>query len=282
MVTLKDIFQVARLRLSENKIENAYFEAKELFCKVFGKEPLYLDMDSPADKEKCALFESLINRRVNGEPLQYILGEWEFYSLPIRVGKGVLIPRQDTETLVDTAIELYKDKCGITVIDLCSGSGCIGLAIEKNLDVKELILAEKSPDAIEYLKENILLNNSKAEILEGDILSEDIISHLPMADLIVSNPPYLSSDDMQNLQREVEFEPSEALFGGDDGLDFYRSIARLYKFKLNTGGRLIFEIGINQERDVLNILIAEGYKNVSVNKDLCFVSRVVSGEKNDG
>lgn len=282
MVTLKEVFQSARLRLSENKIENAYLEAKELFCKAFGKEPVYFDMNSCADKEKCGQFESFIKRRVDGEPLQYILGEWEFYSLPIKVGKGVLIPRQDTETLVDTAIEMYKDKSNITVIDLCSGSGCIGLALEKNLDVKKIILAEKSPDAIKYLNENVLLNNSKAEITKGDVLSENIISRLPMADLIVSNPPYLSSDDMENLQREVEFEPTAALFGGDDGLDFYRAIARLYRHKLNTGGHLIFEIGIDQEIDVSNIMIAERYKNVSVKKDLCFVSRVVFGEKNDG
>ncbi len=279
MVTLNELFQKAKASLSEKGIENAYFETKELFCKVFGKEPVYFDMNSYADEEKSKDFESLIKRRVYGEPLQYILGEWEFYSLPIRVGKGVLIPRQDTETLVDTAIELFKNKCGITVLDLCSGSGCIGLAIEKNLDVKELVLVENSKDAVKYLKENVNINDSKAAIVEGSVLDNTVIDRLPTADLIVSNPPYLSSNDMKNLQREVEFEPKDALFGGEDGLDFYHKISSLYKDKLNSGGRMMFEVGINQGIEVSQILNEAGYDNVRIIKDLCGADRVVTGDK---
>lgn len=281
MVKLKEVLKRAKTALCENKIENYAFEAKELFCKAFGREPVYFDMDSYADDDKCRLLETLINRRISGEPLQYILEEWEFYSLPIKVGKGVLIPRQDTETLIDTAIEFYKDISSAAVIDLCSGSGCIGLALEKNLNIKKLVLVEKSQDALKYLKENVKLNNSRAEIIEGDVLDESVVQKLPNADLIVSNPPYLSGKDMMNLQKEVNFEPETALFGGYDGLDFYRKIARLYKSKLNTGGYLMFEIGINQESDVSDILIVNGYKNVRVKKDLCGVNRVVIGEKTD-
>ncbi len=281
MVTLNELFQSAKASLSEIGIENTYFETKELFCKAFGKEPVYFDMNAHADKEKYKAFETLIKRRVSGEPLQYILGEWEFYSLPIRVGEGVLIPRQDTETLVDTAIELYKDISGITVLDLCSGSGCIGLALEKNLDLKEIVLIENSKAAIEFLKKNVKLNNSKAEVVKGSVLDNAVIDRLPQADLIVSNPPYLSSSDMENLQREVEFEPKDALFGGEDGLDFYREMAGLYISKLNSGGRLMFEIGINQGNEVSQILINAGYKNVSIIKDLCGADRVVTGEVYD-
>lgn len=281
MVTLNELFQSAKASLSEIRIENIYFETKELFCKAFGKEPVYFDMNAHADKEKYKAFETLIKRRVSGEPLQYILGEWEFYSLPIKVGEGVLIPRQDTETLVDTAIELYKDISGITVLDLCSGSGCIGLALEKNLDLKEIVLVENSKAAIEFLKKNVKLNNSKAEVVKGSVFDNDVIDRLPQADLIVSNPPYLSSMDMENLQREVEFEPKDALFGGEDGLDFYREMAGLYISKLNSGGRLMFEIGINQGNEVSQILINAGYKNVSIIKDLCGADRVVTGEVYD-
>lgn len=281
MVKIKDVYQNAKEVLCDNNIENSVFEAKELFCKAFGKESVYFDINSEADEEKREILNSLIKRRIDGEPLQYILGEWEFYSLPIKVGKGVLIPRQDTEILVDTAIEIFKERYNITVIDLCSGSGCVGLALENNLDIKELVLVEKSECAVEYLKQNVSLNNSKASVLEEDVLVDSVIDELPMADLIVSNPPYLTSDDMRNLQREVQFEPETALFGGDDGLDFYRKLARLYKSKLNTGGWLMFEIGINQETDVSDILIANGYKNVRVKKDLCGVNRVVIGEKTD-
>ena len=281
MVTLNELFQSAKASLSEIGIENAYFETKELFCKAFGKEPVYFDMNAHADKKNRKAFESLIKRRVYGEPLQYILGEWEFYSLPIKVGNGVLIPRQDTETLVDTAIELFKDKCGITVLDLCSGSGCIGLALEKNLAVKKIVLVENSKSAVDYLKENVRLNNSKAEIVKGSVFDNAVIDMLPQADLIVSNPPYLSSSDMENLQREVEFEPKDALFGGEDGLDFYRDIAGLYINKLNSGGRVFFEIGIDQGVEVSRILTDAGYKNVRIIKDMCGADRVVTGEVYD-
>lgn len=281
MVKVKDVFQNTKKILLKNNIENAGFEAKELFSKAFGKEYIFFDENSDADEEKCSFLTSLINRRVSGEPLQYILEEWEFYSLPIKVGKGVLIPRQDTEALVDEAIKIYNERQNLTVIDLCSGSGCIGLALEKNLNLKELILVEKSEYAVKYLKENVLLNNSKAEILTGDVLDNRITDSLPTADLIVSNPPYLNSDDMKKLQKEVEFEPETALYGGDDGLDFYRGLSRLYKNKLKIGGCLMFEVGINQDWQVSEILIANGYKNIRVRKDLCGVNRVIIGEKTD-
>lgn len=281
MVTLNKLFQSAKSWLSEKGIENADFETKELFCKAFGREPVYFDMNANADEKKRKAFESFIKRRAGGEPLQYILGEWEFYSLPIKVGEGVLIPRQDTETLVDTAIEIFKSKSGIDVIDLCSGSGCIGLAIEKNLDVKKLVLVENSADAVEYLKENVKLNNSNAEIVKGSVLDDAVVERLFNADLIVSNPPYLSSKDMEHLQREVEFEPKDALFGGDDGLDFYRDITRIFNNKLKVGGWLMFETGIEQGKEVSEILTNSGYKNVMIIKDLCGVDRVVIGEKAD-
>ena len=281
MVKVKDIYKNAKKVLFDNNIENADFESKKLFCKVFGKEPVYFDVSSEADEEKCKLLDALIKRRISGEPLQYILEEWEFYSLPIKVGKGVLIPRQDTEALVDEAIKIYNERQNLTVIDLCSGSGCVGLALEKNLNLKDLILVEKSENAINYLKQNVLLNNSKAEILTGDVLDNGIADSLPTADLIVSNPPYLNSDDMKKLQKEVEFEPETALYGGDDGLDFYRGLSRLYKNRLKIGGCLMFEVGINQDWQVSEILIANGYKNIRVRKDLCGVNRVIIGEKTD-
>lgn len=279
MVILREVYQRAKTALCENQIENYAFEAKELFRKAFGIEPVYFDMDSYADDDECRFLDTLIKRRISGEPLQYILEEWEFYSLPIKVGKGVLIPRQDTEMLVDKAIDMYKHKRDITVIDLCSGSGCIGLALEKNLNIQKTVLVEKSPDALKYLRQNAALNNSKAVIVEGDVLDERLSERLPNADLIVSNPPYLTSEDMKNLQKEVKFEPETALFGGDDGLEFYKNISNLYKDKLNAGGHLMFEIGINQENGVSDILISCGYTNIRVEKDLRGVNRVVIGEK---
>ncbi len=281
MVRLKYALQRSKNDLFENGIENSAFEAKELFKKAFGKEPVYFDPDLYIQEDEYKYFRSLTDRRLSGEPLQYILGEWEFYSLTFKVGKGVLIPRQDTETLVDNAVRLYKNEKDIVLIDLCSGSGCIGIAIEKNTDCSRVLLVEKSEEALKYLRENVKLNSSCAEIVLGNALDKSVMDKLPQADLIVSNPPYLSESDMKSLQTEVGFEPEEALSGGDDGLDFYRDLSRLYKQKLKPGGRLIFEIGINQETEVSGILISNGYKNVRARKDLCGVNRVVIGEKTD-
>ena len=193
------------------------------------------------------------------------------------MGEGVLIPRQDTETIVDTALKMFAGKKDITVIDLCSGSGCIGIALERKLDCGRAVCVEKSEKAAEYLRENISLNGSGAEIVMGDVTDEKLVEDMPEADLIVCNPPYLTTEDMDALQREVTFEPAEALFGGEDGLDFYREIVRKWKKKLKSGGVMLFEIGIGQEDEVMRLMIQHGFKNVRCRKDLCGVYRCVSG-----
>mgnify|MGYP001660391557 FL=1 len=219
----------------------------------------------------------IVTRRCEGYPLQYLLGQWEFYGLPFKVGEGVLIPRQDTETIVDTALKMFAGKKDITVIDLCSGSGCIGITLERKLDCGRAVCVEKSEKAAEYLRENISLNGSGAEIVMGDVTDEKLVEDMPEADLIVCNPPYLTTEDMDALQREVTFEPAEALFGGEDGLDFYREIVRKWKKKLKSGGIMLFEIGIGQEDEVMRLMIQHGFKNVRCRKDLCGVYRCVSG-----
>lgn len=270
-------------KLSNAGFDNAEYEANELLGYVLGvdsRNVAFREMlDVSAEYETRKRFEELVKRRLNGEPLQYIIGEWEFYGLPFKVGKGVLIPRQDTETLIDVAINKLGDKKELVVTDLCSGSGCIGIALEKHLNCNKVICVEKSDEALPYLKENLKLNGSDAEILHGDIFSKRIIDALPMSDLIISNPPYLTQADMQSLQREVTYEPDDALYGGEDGMDFYRSITRLYKDKINDGGMILFEIGINQEDEVMKILIQHGFTNVRTKKDLAGVFRCVYGYK---
>ncbi|WP_295211748.1 peptide chain release factor N(5)-glutamine methyltransferase [Ruminococcus sp.] len=241
---------------------------------------VFEDITGNADNitaEQAEKIKAIISRRCEGYPLQYLLGEWEFYGLKFKVGEGVLIPRQDTETAVDIALKMFKDKSDITVIDLCSGSGCIGVTLDKNLSCKKVLCIERSPQAVEYLKTNVRSNASKAELLLGDVKDESVINAAPMADLIICNPPYLTAEDMENLQREVTFEPKEALFGGEDGLDFYRDIVRKWKKKLKNGGVMLFEIGIGQEDEVMRLMIQHGFKNVRCRKDLCGVVRCVSG-----
>lgn len=263
--------------LTSNGIENAYYEAVWIFQAVLGEANIYNRKTDISDNDEKTV-RDMIDRRCHGYPLQYLLGEWEFYGYRIFVGEGVLIPRQDTETLVELASDMYKTAKDITVIDLCSGSGCIGIVLEKQLGCKTY-LVEKSEEALKYLKKNLAFHNCKSEIICGDVLDIKTAASIPQADLIVCNPPYLTAEDMQNLQTEVKAEPAEALYGGEDGLEFYRSVTRIWKDRLKAGGRLMFEIGMGQENDVSQIMIQNGFKNVRFRKDLCGVNRVVFGGK---
>ena len=218
--------------------------------------------------------EPLINRRLKGEPLQYVLGKWGFYKGEFLVGEGVLIPRQDTETLVETAVEFLKGKENPRVIDLCSGSGCVAISIATDYPKAEVIACEKYEKAYSFLEKNIEFNKTQnVKPLLLDITKET----LEGADLIVSNPPYITKEDMENLQSEVKREPETALYGGEDGLYFYRVIAKTWSPLLKKGGMLALEIGIGQEESVKDLLKKAGLKNIGTKKDLCGVQRVVFG-----
>lgn len=281
MITYKDLKIKWRDEFKKHGIENPDFEINEILGLVLNadcRSNAFTDiLNTPSETECKISFEQLCERRINGEPLQYILGEWEFYGIPFKVGKGVLVPRQDTETLVDIAIDKLKNRENLTVVDLCSGSGCIALALEQNLNCSEVICVENSHDAFEYLERNINLNNSSAKTMFADVLDEKTLSDVPKADLIVCNPPYVTEEEMKTLQPEVTFEPEYALCGGEDGLDYYRSIIRLWKNKLNDDGMMLFEIGMGQEDEVMRIMIQHGLKDVRTRKDLCGINRCVFG-----
>lgn len=279
--TYRELLAQGEEKLRKAKVEDVKLNAAELLAKAMESDcrgaDFSVSLDDKAEKPVCDSFNAMIERRINGEPLQYLIGEWEFYGLTLKVGKGTLIPRQDTETIVDLVIDKYRNSDSLSVIDLCSGTGCIGIALEKNLRCDKVFCVEKSEKAAEYLKENLRLNGSRAELILGDVLDEKVLEKLSQADIIVCNPPYLTKEDMENLQKEVSFEPAEALFGGEDGLDFYRSITRIWKSKLKDGGMLIYEIGIGQEDEVMRMLIQHGFENVRCRKDLCGINRCVFG-----
>lgn len=272
--------------LEDGGVDNAQFDAEQLlmkFCGVTRSDMLLFPaLDIPEDKARAAL--EAVSRRISGEPLQYILGEWEFYGLPFYVGEGVLIPRQDTETIAELAVSFARARkgAGFLAADLCAGSGCIGITLAKLAGVPVKLL-ELSEQALGYLRRNIELNGVQrlCEALCADVLSEDAAGKLPPLDLIVTNPPYLTAQDMRELQTEVAHEPETALFGGEDGLDYYRRMIPLWGAKLRDGGMLAAEIGMGQEKDVMRIFeecgIAAQYK-----KDLCGVVRVIYGIKNGG
>lgn len=282
MSTYRNFMNIICDKLQLAGLENCGFESREIMGAALECDCRSAEFEKALDKEVSGETASklldLCTRRIKGEPLQYLIGEWEFYGLPFKVGEGVLIPRQDTETIVDTAVARLKSRKALTIIDLCAGSGCIGIALEKNLDCEKVVLVEKFPQAMKYLEQNVRLNDSNAEACCGDIFDCAVIEAAPQADLIVCNPPYLTEDDMKNLQTEVAFEPESALYGGEDGLEYYRKTVRLWKAKLKTGGTLIFEIGVNQEQDVMQLMIQHGFKNVRAKKDLCGIYRAVVGE----
>ncbi len=219
------------------------------------------------------LAEQLVLRRIKGEPLQYLLGEWEFYGLPLYVGPGVLIPRADTEILVDAALQFLKTKPAAQVADLCAGSGCIGLAIQKNAPGCSVTAVEKSPEAFRFLQKNIARLGCDVHPVQADITAGGFGTY----DLVVSNPPYICTDVLHSLQTEVQQEPRMALDGGDDGLHFYRAILQHWLPCIRPGGALMVEIGYDQAAAVTQLFINAGLAKVQTLQDYGKNDRVILG-----
>ena len=246
--------------------------ARQLICFVSGKtqEQLVADRELYASEEISAKLDFVVSRYVKGEPLAYILGEWEFYGLPLYVTPDVLIPRDDTCAVTELAIRhaLFLEQAP-RILDLCTGSGCIGLAVASRVKDARVTLADISKEALAVAKKNAARNhlNSRVTCLQADALGKPS-SFLGKFDLIVSNPPYITGEEMKDLPGSVDhYEPHLALFGGEDGLDFYRSIAENYKAALKPGGFLCFEFGMGQGDDVCAILKANGYTILERTRD---------------
>ncbi len=257
-------------------IEDFTFEAECLMEHMLGKSwkiDSLLGRLSVTDRQSAELCE-LASRRIKGEPLQYILGRWEFYGLELSVGEGVLIPRQDTETLVETALELLGDSP--KVVDLCSGTGCIPIALSQKIK-GSYIAVEKYDSAYKYLLQNTQRYGGVTPVM-GDVLDEALAQSFDGLDLITANPPYLTKEDMESLQLEVKSEPETALYGGDDGLYFYREISRIWKRSLRSGGHIIFEVGVTQGVDVAQILKSLGYTDINLHLDYTDRVRCVSAK----
>lgn len=282
MVTARELYNNLRSRLKTAGIEDYVFESRCIIEQALGIrfEKLLVNGDAEINRGQLDIIEKMVTQREKGYPLQYIFGEWEFYGLDFKVGTGVLIPRADTETLVDYALESAKENQCRQIVDLCTGTGCIAIAVEKNIENSCSVVAiEKSAQAFEYLLENIKLNSSSVNPVKADVLSTETANQYTNLDMIISNPPYLTESDMNNLQREVTFEPETALRGGIDGLDFYRRITEIWKNSLKKGGIIAFEIGINQENDVSEILITNNFDKIQYKRDLNGVIRVVGARK---
>ena len=233
-MTVGEAYRKTKDILTEAGFEAPAFEALCLTEKVFGFNRLALitkGEETVASEEKLAVLAELTEKRLNHEPLQYLLGKWSFMGIDLLVGEGVLVPRDDTEVVTSLCIDYLSCKESPNVIDLCAGSGAISLALEKYANCK-VTAVELSDKAFSYLTQNIKLNNSAVNALNGDIFEchKDIADN--SLDLIVSNPPYIKTADIASLQKEVQHEPAMALDGGESGLDFYRRIVPLWKSKL--------------------------------------------------
>lgn len=224
--------------------------------------------------------EDKAKRRKTGEPLQYILGNWEFYGRKYFVGEGVLIPRPETELLCDIAIGHLKNTGG-TAVDLCSGSGCIAVTVALEANVKAVGI-EISDKAYGYFLKNIEQNKAERSVtaINGDIFDKCILGRFEDDSLyaVLSNPPYISSADMKALQKEVTFEPELALFGGEDGLDFYRRLIPMWAGKLRSGGLFAVEIGEEQGQAVSRIFEGAGF-NPEIVRDYSGHDRIVRSIK---
>ena len=271
--TYGQLYLDARRSLLQTEDEQtAGFMARILVSTISGKtqEAMLADRDLYASEEICQKVETGVQRLLNQEPLAYVLGEWEFYGLDLYVDHNVLIPRDDTCAVAALAIKqalfLNQDP---RVLDLCCGSGCIGLAIASRVKDARVTLADISRDALAVAKKNIVRHKMSGRV---SCVSADALKPAPpflgKFDLIVSNPPYITGEEMQQLPRSVDaFEPHLALYGGEDGLDFYRSIAENFRPALKPGGYLCFEFGMGQGDDVCRILEENGYTILERSRD---------------
>ncbi len=240
-------------------------------CKI-DRTFYYVHMDEAMNPEIFAEYEAILNKRAEHVPLQYITGEQEFMGIPFHVNESVLIPRQDTETLVEEALKIVRP--GMKVLDMCTGSGCILISILKNVVDVQGFGYDISKQAINVAKENAKLNNVNA-VFERSDLFEEVMEQF---DVIVSNPPYIPTDVIGGLMPEVAvYEPLQALDGKEDGLHFYRRIVKDALEFLKPDGKLLFEIGHDQGESVPALMREAGYKDVGVIKDLAGNDRVVIG-----
>lgn len=279
--TYNDLYLDARKALKGMGVEAAQLEARELLCAASGKDRTQLIHDLPlyASDGVEQRFRDLLERRLRGEPVAYLLGEWEFYGLTLDVCPDVLIPRPDTETLVERGILFLRDREEARVLDLCAGSGCVGLAIADNCPGARVILGEWWPDALRVCRQNIRRCGltEQAQAAQVDAL-EPPPRVLRDFDLILCNPPYIPTLEIARLDPSVrDYEPHIALDGGEDGLKFYRAVAKKWKRALKPGGKLAFEVGYDQAQAVEEILREHGYQNIQSTLDPGMHWRVVEG-----
>lgn len=278
--TYNDIYIQARKRLKDAGIESYGLEARLIVSQAAGKTmaKLMRDLNLYASDELAATVHAMVDRRMTGEPVAYITGQWEFYGVPLIITRDTLIPRVDTEVLVKAAIALFEGRNGTPrILDLCAGSGCVGVAMGVHMPGAKVVMVDNSARALSLCRQNIHLNK-----LDGRALwvLADAREKPPMLlgdfDLITCNAPYIPTAELETLDPSVkDYEPVQALDGGKDGLDIIRPVIRLWKSVLRDNGVLMLEIGEGQAPAVSDLLRQAGFSNIRALPDTAGTDRVM-------
>ena len=275
-----EAYNKTKKELEAAGIEDYVFEAKQIIKHItgFSNSEILMNYTNRLTEFQSNNLTAIIKQRALRYPLQYIFGEWAFYGREFYVGPGVLVPRADTETLVEVCLKYLKNSESPAVLDLCAGSGCIGITLALEKADAAVTLVEKFPEAAHYAERNIKRHGTdNVTLICGDVLNG--AANDKEYELIVSNPPYVPKNEMETVSPEVHYEPETALFGGEDGLDFDRAVITEYKKALKAGGMLAFEVGAGEAAAVEALLEDAGLKEINTEKDLGGICRAVYGIK---
>ncbi len=285
MLTVLESIKLSTEYLGKKGIESPRVNAELLLAEILNCKQLdlYLSFDKPLKENEILKYREWIVRRGKYEPLQYIIGRTEFYGLTFYVNSNVLIPRQETEILVETILQDCKEKERYNILDIGTGSGNIAVSLAKHLPNSVITAIDISDSALSLAQKNAEENCVKGiiQFKNIDITSPNCLKHLNSKfDIVVSNPPYVSLEEYQTLQKEIiDYEPAASVTDGEDGYKFYRIITRLVIELLSSSGKLYFELGKDQAEEVKLILSENGFKNIQTFKDYLNVERVIIGEK---
>lgn len=282
MISVLESINLSAKYLSEKGIDSARMNAELLLAEILGckRLELYLKFDKPLSEDEVVKYRIFLSRRSKGEPLQYILGKVEFFGMEFIVNENVLIPRQETEILVEIITEKYKTSSNLNVLDIGTGSGIISICLAKHLPDSTIYATDISENALKTAKLNADKNSvSNITFFKNDILNQEFDIKTEF-DIIVSNPPYVSLEEYSTLQKEiVNYEPKEAVTDNSDGYTFYKRISSLAGKILKPSGELFFETGQGQAENVKNIMIKNNFINTYLIKDYLGIERVVAGQK---
>lgn len=272
--------KIAKAKIKQILIEqpNCNFEVNLIFCHILKISQAQLILEPEISSENFKKILKIAKKRSNGRPLQHLLSSWQFYNINLKLSSKVFIPRPETEMLVDFALQ-FKNK-NLKILDLCTGSGCISVAIAKNNPLAKIKAVEFSKYAFKCAKKNIKHFKKQIQLIRGNVLNRNLPANFQnWANLIVCNPPYLNQADFANLQQEVKFDPKMALFGGGDGLIFYKKVCELWKKTIKNFGWLAFEIGCSQKNEIELIFKHNGFINIKTLTDLAGNNRLTIAQK---